>query len=82
MSSRKQRNCKPPKRTFSASGMKVLHLPSKPHKQVVATNSSELGREAATSLTQTATGRGWDVSMMVGPDKRDWNDTLQDGLTA
>ncbi len=67
---------------LSTSGIRGLSLPSNPGSLIIAPDGDEPGREAAACLAQAATARGWNVSLMVPPDKQDWNDVLQSGVTA
>ena len=61
---------------LSTSGIRGLTLPRTPRSLIIAPDGDEPGREAAASLAQTAAARGWNVSLMVPPDKQDWNDVL------
>lgn len=67
---------------LSTSGIKGLSLPPRPGKLIIAADGDTAGKEAAHSLACTATGKGWQVSIMTAPDAQDWNDVLQSGVAA
>jgi hypothetical protein len=67
---------------LSTSGMKGLALPSRAGTLIVAADGDAAGREAAHWIAKTATGLGWQVSMMQPPDGQDFNDVLQSEVTA
>jgi phage/plasmid primase-like uncharacterized protein len=66
---------------LSTSGIKGLTLPLHPGKLIVAADGDEAGALAATALAHTATGKGWQVSLMTAPDGQDWNDVLKKRAT-
>lgn len=67
---------------LSTSGMRSLHLPSRPGRLTIAVDGDSPGREAAYSLASHASALGWNVSMLTAPDGKDWNDVLRDKAVA
>ncbi|SFJ75251.1 DUF7146 domain-containing protein [Celeribacter neptunius] len=63
---------------LSASGIRGLSLPAKPHRLTIATDSDDngAGKAAGLALAERATSLGWTVSLLPAPDGRDWNDIL------
>ena len=61
---------------LSTSGMRGLHLPPMPARLTIAPDGDKPGREAANALAERAHTLGWQVSLLLAPDGRDWNDVL------
>jgi hypothetical protein len=61
---------------LSASGIRGVSLPAKPHRLTIATDGDAPGRDAGNALAERATSLGWTVSLLPAPDGRDWNDIL------
>lgn len=65
---------------LSTSGIQGLTLPQRPGDLIIAADGDTAGRAAANTLAQSATNRGWQVSLMAAPEGQDWNDVLQNGV--
>ncbi|OWU70505.1 DUF7146 domain-containing protein [Marinibacterium profundimaris] len=66
---------------LSTSGIRGLHLPDRPGRLTIATDSDDegAGKEAGHALAETAHALGWQVSLLPAPEGRDWNDILTMG---
>lgn len=67
---------------LSTSGIKGLTLPARSGDLIIATDGDPAGREAGDVLARTAHAAGWTVSIMPAPSGKDWNDVLQEGVSA
>ena len=67
---------------LSTSGMRGLHLPTKPGRLIIAADGDKPGHDAAHALATRAHGLGWQVSLLPAPEGRDWNDILQGKVAA
>lgn len=67
---------------LSTSGLKGLTLPKRPGDLILATDGDPAGREAGDVLARTGKALGWSVSVLTAPEGKDWNDVLQEGVTA
>lgn len=61
---------------LSTSGVRRLHLPSRPGRLVIAPDGDAPGYAAAHALAERADALGWAVSLLPAPEGRDWNDVL------
>ena len=61
---------------LSTSGIRGLILPKQSARMTIAADGDAAGRGAAHDLAARAHGLGWQVSMLLAPDGKDWNDVL------
>jgi len=66
---------------LSTSGITGIRLPGLPNAITIAPDGDPPGHRAADKLAERATVEGFDVSIMMAPAGKDWNDVARDPLS-
>lgn len=66
---------------LTANNLKVLRLPpARGRMLIIATDGGDTGRNAGDALGERAYAEGWRVFLLPAPDRKDWNEVLQDRI--